>query len=106
MKRKTLVILALSIVSSLAMAGTLKPFSVKPVHGFVPDEKTALRIAEAVLEPIYGQKQLNGERPFKATIENGLWTVQGTLPEGLTGGVATVQIWQSDAKIEAVMHTK
>jgi hypothetical protein len=72
----------------------------------VPDKKTAIRIAEAVLEPIYGEKVFDFQRPFKATLKEGLWTVEGTLPKEMTGGVAIVQLWKSDARIEAVVHTK
>lgn len=41
---------------------------------FVPDAKTAVKIAEAVLIPVYGETQVEPERPFKAVLENGIWT--------------------------------
>jgi hypothetical protein len=52
--------------------------SIKPAKGFVPDAKTAIRIAEAVLIPIYGESVLS-DRPFKAILEHGTWTVTGTM---------------------------
>lgn len=49
----------------------------KPAKGFVPDAETASRIAEAVLIPIYG-KNVVSERPFKAELKDGIWTVMST----------------------------
>jgi len=39
--------------------------SVRPTGGFVPHAKTAEKIAEAVLIPVYGEEQISRERPFK-----------------------------------------
>jgi|SRR5579859_1770613 len=88
---------------------------VKPSSGFVPDAATAVKVAEAVLTPIYGAKTIQSERPFTATIEADIWTVNGTLPcpEAKTdnrvsckGGVATVKISKTDARIIFVWHGK
>ncbi len=38
-----------------------------PKDGFVPDEETAIKIAEAVWHPIYGTN-LNDEHPFRAQL--------------------------------------
>lgn len=84
--------------------------SYTPPGGFVPDARTAVRIAEAVLMPIYGKRVIAGERPFRATFANGVWTVLGTLQcakgESCIGGVAVVEISRSDARILRVSHGK
>lgn len=36
-----------------------KELSVKPKDGFVPDAKTAVKVAEAVLIPVYGEKKIS-----------------------------------------------
>ena len=36
----------------------------KPPNGYVPDAETAIRIAIAVWEPIYGNVQIQGQAPF------------------------------------------
>jgi len=55
-----------------------------PKNGFVPDEKTAVAVAEAILSPIYGQDQIVHERPFHAELDgNDVWKVEGSLPGGL-----------------------
>jgi NTF2 fold immunity protein len=86
-----------------------------PHGGYVPDSATAVRIAEAVLMPVYGQRQIESERPFTAKLKDGVWTVSGTLhcPDGrggistsCNGGVAVVQVSKLDARILSMMHGK
>ncbi|MES2393206.1 MAG: NTF2 fold immunity protein [Acidobacteriota bacterium] len=77
-----------------------------PTNGFIPDEKTAIRVAEAVLSPIYGEDKIIGERPFHAQLENGIWTVSGSLPDGWVGGVAIIRIDQRTGKIISYIHGK
>jgi hypothetical protein len=86
-----------------------------PKEGYVPNSDTAVRIAEAVLVPVYGSKQIESERPFKATLKEGVWSVSGTLqcPDGkggttthCVGGVAVVRISKSDARILSMEHYK
>ena len=73
--------------------------SVIPVNGRVPDEETAIRIAEAVWLPIYGSK------PFKARLVNeSIWVVNGTLPKGYVGGTPYAEISKSDGNILKVSH--
>jgi hypothetical protein len=84
----------------------------KPAGGYVPDSKTAVKIAEAVLIPVFGEKKIESERPFTATLKNGVWTVEGTLhcPDGTStscdGGVAEVRISKNDARILHMLHGK
>jgi hypothetical protein len=87
----------------------------KPEKGYVPDADTAVQIAEAVLVPVYGKKQIESERPFGAELKDGVWTVSGTLhcsdgKGGTTthcvGGVAVVKLSKDDARILFMMHYK
>jgi hypothetical protein len=86
----------------------------KPPEGYVPDSKTAVKIAEAVLKPVYGEKQIESERPFNAILKNDTWTVTGTLhcngegkaSTGCDGGVAEVRISRSEARILYLWHGK
>ena len=88
-----------------------------PKRNFVPDSETAVAIAEAVFTPVYGKKQIESERPFKATLKDEVWTVAGTLycPNGepqadklptCDGGVAVVKISRLDARIISLTHYK
>lgn len=87
----------------------------KPRQGYVPDSATAVRVAEAVLIPVYGKKQIESEKPFTAKLKNDVWTVAGTLhcPDGkggitthCSGGVAVVRISKADAHILSMIHYK
>jgi hypothetical protein len=70
----------------------------------VPDEQTAISIAVAVWAPIYGRKQIESEKPYKASLKEGIWTVTGTLPEGYVGGTAIAEISQESGCIVRVIH--
>jgi len=48
-----------------------------PRQGVVPNKTTALRIAKAVLTPIYGKKAVEAEEPFVVTLKNGIWNIHG-----------------------------
>lgn len=76
----------------------------KPKNGFVPDEETAIAIAVAVWNPIYGKEIIQNEKPYKARLENGNWIVTGSLPEGADGGTATAIISQDNGCILKVIH--
>jgi hypothetical protein len=84
----------------------------RPTKGFVPDAQTASRIAEAVLIPIYG-KAAASERPFKAKLKEGIWTVTGTrrCQENLPGpvyctGGHSVRLSKDDGRILYVSREK
>ena len=78
----------------------------KPDGGYVPDAATAIAIAVAVWNPIYGEEQIDREKPFTARLESGVWTVSGSLPKGMLGGVAEAEIAKDDGRILRVSHGK
>lgn len=74
-------------------------------QNFVPDKETAIKIAEAIWHPIYGD-MLNDEKPFVARLKNpNVWIVEGTLKYQV-GGVAYIEIQKKDCKILKVTHGK
>jgi hypothetical protein len=77
-----------------------------PPNGFVPDSLTAVRIATAVWNPIYGERQIQGEQPYHASLRDGIWTVAGSLPKNTMGGVAVAEIAKHDGRIIRVSHGK
>lgn len=77
-----------------------------PQSGFVPDSKTAVAVAVAVLIPIYGEEEVRAKYPYIATLKNGRWTVKGSLPAHLVGGVPEVQLLRSSGKIVKVSAGK
>jgi len=76
----------------------------KPKDGYVRDEETAISIAVAVWKPIYGKEHIEDEKPYRAKLKNGVWTVTGSLPEGWNGGVAEAEIAKDDGRILRITH--
>ena len=78
----------------------------------MPNAETAVKIGEAVVIPVYGEKKISDERPFKATLQGDVWTVEGTLhcdgPKGeiCPGGTATVKISKTSGEILFLIHYK
>jgi hypothetical protein len=101
-------IIAVACVAAFASSGIAQTTadSYKPPRGYVPDEATAIKIAIAVWEPIYGADKIAAEKPFHATLRNGVWTVGGTLPKGYSGGTAIAEISKDDGRIIRISHGK
>jgi hypothetical protein len=83
----------------------------KPDNGYIPDVQTAVRVAEAVLVPVYGARQVAHERPFRASLAGDLWTVSGSMHHCRTttnkvcvGGVAVVQISKASGEVLLLVH--
>src|SRR5215813_11524770 len=82
----------------------------------VPDQATAVKLAEKALVRIYGKKQIESVRPFRAELIQGVWHVTGTLyctgsrgnviTGDCVGGVAMAEIRQSDGRVMKTGHTK
>jgi hypothetical protein len=88
-----------------------------PKKAYVPDSATALKIAEAVLIPVYGQDKIETQRPFTAKLKDDVWTVSGTLYCAGTqtqfqkfsypcGGILEVRISKSDAHVLEMLPHK
>jgi hypothetical protein len=74
---------------------------------FVPDANTAIKIAEAVWLPIYGEA-IYKHKPFIADFDDSkkVWIVFGTTPEGKRGGNYFARIQKSDGKILEILKQK
>jgi hypothetical protein len=77
-----------------------------PRNGLVPDAKTAIAIAVAVWEPIYGKRDIAADAPYEAVLKNDRWIVRGTLAGKNVGGTAFAVIAKRDGRIIKVYHTK
>ncbi len=80
--------------------------SYMPPEGYVPDSATAVRIAEAVWIPIYGERHIRRERPYGAMLRDSVWHVYGHLPANYLGGVAVAEISKRDGRVLRVSHGK
>jgi hypothetical protein len=77
-----------------------------PKSGFIPNEKTAIKVAEAILSTIYGEKQITSERPFHAVLKDETWTIAGSLPKGWDGGVASIHLDKKTGAVISYIHGK
>lgn len=103
MKRITFVILIILIT-------TVYLFAIKndkmTVRDYVPNSETAIKVAEAVWLPIYGDKIFK-EKPYNVSLkDNKIWIVTGSIAKNKRGGVAYIEIQKSDCKILKVVHGK
>ncbi|WP_321519552.1 YbbC/YhhH family protein [uncultured Bacteroides sp.] len=71
----------------------------------VPNEETAMKMAEVILFSIYGQK-IYSSRPYCIELKNGVWIIEGTLPKDYQGGVPYIEIQKKDGKVLKVIHGK
>src|SRR5690349_7907161 len=98
-------IVSLLLIAQFIMSAIAYPqsdTSPRDLPPLVPNEITAIAIATAVLVPLYGAKAIEDQKPFKATLKDSVWTVEGQMPapswfRTTLGGVATVQIAKQDA---------
>lgn len=103
--KSILLLAAIGLATGGGLARSQSPTSYVPPSGFVPNEATACRIAEAVWIPIYGEEHIATEKPFKAALNGDVWTVTGKdLPPGTGGGVALAEISKRDGRILRVIH--
>ena len=94
----------LSTLLVIGLAGCAAEPNYRPSLGYVPDAATAIKIAVAVWEPIYGRKHIQNEKPFRAELRDGVWRVYGYLPTNTPGGVAEAEISQKDGRILRIIH--
>jgi hypothetical protein len=104
MKKRVYTIATICLLSSTAFKNDKIVNQVKG-RDFVPDEKTAIKVAEAIWLPIFGE-DIYDEKPFVAHLVKNVWYVSGSLKPGEFGGVAMIEIRKSDCKILSVSHPK
>ena len=73
-----------------------------PDSGYVPNEQTAAKIAEAVWISIYGERIYN-QKPYRVNlIKDSIWVVNGSVPSGGYDENAHIEIRKRDGKILTV----
>jgi hypothetical protein len=105
---KTLLI-ALAILASSSLFCQNVPALFDRRGGLVPDEQTAIKIAEAILFPIYGETTIRGEKPYVVKLADGKWTIDGSMPkpksrEIIVGGTFHIVISQRDGQVLEIGH--
>ena len=78
----------------------------KPADGFVPTKEVAIKIARPSGNPFMARSKSLVRSLFQTQLENGIWIVEGSLPNGYLGGVAEAHISKEDGRILSVKHGK
>ena len=105
-------------VSLIVVGIVLASSAQDPKDARVPDSATAIAIGRHAAIKVYGKKTIEYEEPLRAFLNDGIWTVGGTLccpgRNGernceigrCVGGVVAIKIRQSDGKILSMTHGK
>ena len=96
----------------LSVAATAQPSGAQfiPPGGFASDTVTALAIAHAVLNRVYGIKIIQDEEPLMTKDLGDRWLITGTLHCGggpnvtCLGGTAEVEISKEDGRVLRMAH--
>jgi len=75
-------------------------------QGPIPTAADAIAVAVRLWSPIYGADHIAHERPYHATLKDGVWTVSGSIPRGAVGGAAILKIRKSDGEVLFLSHYK
>ena len=80
--------------------------STRALDDAVPNEETAVRIAQETLasQGSMAQQELQDYRPWHATLVGKTWQVRGTLPKNTAGGTYVVFIEKADGHIAGIFH--
>jgi hypothetical protein len=79
--------------------------SIRPKDGFVPNESTAIQIAEAAARAQYGEETVSSQQPFRGRLYGETWIVKGTLhPQGALGGTVVLKLSKHDGRILFMTH--
>lgn len=73
-------------------------------EGYIPNEQTAIKVALAVWEPIYGKEKIEKQAPYKAKLKDEVWYVFGTLPRFMLGGTVEAEISKITGEIIRISH--
>ncbi|MCC9043947.1 YbbC/YhhH family protein [Myroides sp. M-43] len=81
--------------------------NIPPIDGFIPNDSTAVRIAETMLYKVYGENNIVRQRPYNIALkQDSIWCIQGNLPEGWEGGVFYIELNKNNGKVEKMFHDK
>jgi len=103
--KKTPLVISMILVASFCLPSVTAERRNAKQNVYVPNGQTAIKIAEAIWLPIFGES-IYKEKPFKAIlIKDRIWYVHGTLHTAI-GGTVNIEIQKSDCKILSVSHGK
>ena len=76
------------------------------VDTVVKSQESAIKYAETILFEIYGQKNIEKQKPYEVYKINGYWIIGGTLPKGMLGGTFLIIVNSQNGQIIKLTHGK
>lgn len=72
----------------------------------IKDHSTAIKIVEPILISIYGQENIESQKPYENYLIENYWVIMGTLKKDMVGGTFLIIIDARNAKILKITHCK
>jgi hypothetical protein len=72
----------------------------------IPDQETAIAVAEPILFKIYGRNQILREKPYVVHLVAGYWFLSGSLPKGWLGGTFEIILSAKDGRVIRLIRGK
>ncbi|MBP1672766.1 MAG: hypothetical protein H6Q25_581 [Bacteroidetes bacterium] len=76
------------------------------VDTVIKTQETAVKYAETILFEIYGQKNIEKQKPYEIYKIDEYWIIGGTLPKGMRGGTFLIIINSKNGEIIKLTHGK
>jgi hypothetical protein len=76
------------------------------VDTVLKSQETAIKYAETILFEIYGQKNIEKQKPYEVYKISGYWIIGGTLPKGMLGGTFLIITNSQNGQIIKLTHGK
>ncbi|MCB2377986.1 YbbC/YhhH family protein [Hymenobacter sp. BT635] len=72
----------------------------------LPDQATAVAVAEPIVFRVYGKANIVRQRPYEVYRIDGFWYISGTLPAGCDGGVFEIILNAKTSEVLKLTHGK
>lgn len=96
--RKTGLLISAFFLLFLSYATTSTKQEIEIIY--VPNEATAIKVAETIWVGMWGIDVVNQSRPFHAELKDNIWHVKGTVPpKAEKGGNIHILLQASDCKV-------
>jgi hypothetical protein len=98
----------LSFERDIIYADHVDPYGVyDKKDGVVPNPQIAADLAEIILFPIYGKREIVKQRPYCVELlNNRIWVISGSLSPKSEGGCFTIFVEKQNGKILLISHGK
>lgn len=102
--------IALALLPTAALAAdprcTAEVGALPPGRDVLDSAGAATGVGRAYLTARYGADLVRAQEPLHATLADGVWSVDGTLPAGTLGGTARIALCRHNGAVLSVFRTQ